>query len=171
MTSIGNLQRQPMFFHSSTLVCVCLHADAEMKLPSQCLLDTFSLTNLLRPPFNIGQPLIQLLKFPNLGQKRKIRHMERIRDGEHVTSDIFLLTEDIVVDVQHLENLLTSLCDNLLIRNITGICISTRYSLWQSCEWCGEGRNYFRNTNSRSKVLVGGSKHCDSKYAPCSAVP
>jgi len=107
---------------------VSLLAGASTKLRSQCLLDTLPLTDLLRPPFNIRQPLIQLLKFPNLGQKHKIRHMEHIRNGEHVTSDILLFTEDIIVDVQHLENLLTSFCDDFFIRNIIGIRVPTRYS-------------------------------------------
>ena len=104
-----------------TVVPISTHTT--VNLSCRCLLETFPLTDLLTPPLNIRQSIIQLLKFPNLVEKSQIRQVIYIRNCERITSNILLFTEDVIIDLDHFDNLLTSLSNDFLIRHVIWICI------------------------------------------------
>ena len=111
------------------MTVVALSTHTTVNLSFRCLLETFPLADLLTPPLNIRQSIIQLFKFPNLVEKSQIRQMIYIRNCERITPNILLFTEDIIIDLDHFGNLLTSLSNDFLIRYVIRIGIPNSVTL------------------------------------------
>lgn len=84
-------------------------------------LNTFPFRDIFIPSLDIGQIFPQILTFPDLDKHGHIRDMKKVGHGEGITTDVFMLSEDLIVNLKNTDELSALSFNDLLVRNVIRI--------------------------------------------------